>query len=140
LKGWLPAFAQGEVSRLGRDDSRQYVVEHPGIVAWAAIKPPSATRPAQLSLMCEGHDERLRESIIDAVLAELPSGPVACVLRHFDSELIRSLRRRGFESYGTQLLLVRELGSRVRLRQPAAEKKPMLVRAGVAQMSGGDRK
>ena len=85
--------------------------------------------------MCDGHDAALRETFIDAVLAELPSGPTACVLRHYDSELIRALQRRGFDVYGTQLLLVRELGARVRFRSAAREKqkKPILVRAGVAQ-------
>jgi hypothetical protein len=132
LNTWLAGFAQGDVARLGRDDARHFVVEHPGIIAWAAIRPASTTRPAQLTLMCEGHDSQLRDAVIDAVLAELPEGPSACVLRHYDSELIRALQQRGFDIYGTQLLLVRELGSRVRLRHPAAEKKPMLVRAGVA--------
>ena len=135
LNAWLAAFAQGDVARLGRDDARHFVVEYPGVVAWAEVRPPSATRPAQLVLMCDGHDARLRDRFIDAVLAELPPGPAACVLRHYDSELIRALQQRGFAIYGTQLLLVRELGARVRLRHPAREKqkKPLLVRAGVAQ-------
>ena len=135
LNTWLAAFAQGDVARLGRDDAKHYVVEQPGVVAWAEVRPPSATRPAQLVLMCDGHDAALRDAFIDAVLAELPSGPAACVLRHYDSELIRALQQRGFDVYGTQLLLVRELGARVRFRSPAREKqkKPILVRAGVAQ-------
>jgi hypothetical protein len=135
LNAWLAGFAQGHVARLGRDDARHYVVERPGVTAWAEIRPASTTRPTELALMCDGHDAALRDAFIDAVLAELPAGPVACVLRHYDSELIRSLQDRGFDVYGTQLLLVRELGSRVRLRRPAREKqkKPMLVRAGVAQ-------
>lgn len=135
LNAWLAAFAQGHVARMGRDDARHFVVENPGVTAWAEIRPASATRPTELVLMCDGHDASLRESFIDAVLAELPAGPVACVLRHYDSELIRSLQDRGFDVYGTQLLLVRELGARLRVRQAAREKqkKPMLVRAGVAQ-------
>ena len=135
LNAWLAAFAMGDVARLGRDDAKHYVVEQPGVVAWAEIRQPSATRPAQLVLMCDGHDSALRDAFIDAALAELPSGPTACVLRHYDSELIRALQQRGFAVYGTQLLLVRELGARVRLRHPAREKKkkPILVRAGVAQ-------
>ena len=135
LNTWLAAFAQGDVARLGRDDAKHYVVEQPGVVAWAEIRQPSATRPAQLVLMCDGHDAALRDAFIDAALAELPAGPAACVLRHYDSELIRALQRRGFDVYGTQLLLIRELGARVRFRAPAREKqkKPILVRAGVAQ-------
>lgn len=135
LNAWLAAFAQGRVARMGRDDARHYVVERPGVTAWAEIRPASATRPTELVLMCDGHDAALREAFIDAVLAELPSGPVACVLRHYDSELIRALRDRGFDVYGTQLLLVRELGMRVRVPRGAREKqkKPILVRAGVAQ-------
>lgn len=135
LSTWLAGFSQGDVARLGRDDARHFIVEHPGVVAWAEVRPPSTTRPAQLVLMCDGHNAALRERFIDAVLAELPAGPAACVLRHYDSELIRALQQRGFVVYGTQLLLVRELGARVRLRHPAREKqkKPILVRAGVAQ-------
>jgi hypothetical protein len=75
----------------------------------------------------------LRDAIIEAVLHELPAGPASCVLRHYDSELIRALQRRGFAVYGTQLLLVCDLGAKVRLRQPARRKKPILIRAGVAQ-------
>ena len=63
-------------------------------------------------MMCEGHDPALRDAIIDAVLAELPSGPATCVLRHYDSELIRALQLRGFAVYGTQLLLISELGAK----------------------------
>jgi hypothetical protein len=135
LNTWLAGFAQGDVARLGRDDARHFVVERPGIVAWAEVRPPTTTRPAQLVLMCDGHDAGLRDAFIDAVLAELPAGPTACVLRHYDSELIRALQQRGFAVYGAQLLLVRELGQRVRLRHPARDKKkkPILVRAGVAQ-------
>jgi hypothetical protein len=132
-KVWQATFAQGLVARIGRDDVRQYVAEHPGVVAWAAIRPPSATQPAELTLMCEGHDATLREAVIDAVLNELPVGPAACVLRHYDSELIRALQLRDFVVYGTQLLLVCDLGAKVRLRQPARRKKPILVQAGIAQ-------
>lgn len=136
LNVWQATYAQGLVARLGRDDVRHYIVEHPGVVAWAAIRPPSATQPAQLTLMCEGHDSALREGIIDAVLAELPAEPATCVLRHYDSELIRSLQERGFAVYGTQLLLVLDLGAKVRLRQPSRRKKPVLVQAGIARSVG----
>ena len=127
------SFAQGLVARMGREDVRHYVAEHPGIVAWAAIRPPSATQPAQLTLMCEGHDATVRDAVIDAVLNELPAGPASCVLRHYDSELIRALQERGFVVYGTQLLLVCDLGAKVRLRQPSRRKKPILVQAGIAR-------
>src|SRR5205807_4711321 len=115
----------------GRDDVRHYVAEHPGIIAWAAIRPPSAMRPAQLTLMCEGHAPAVRDGIIDAVLAELPPGAAACVLRHYDSELIRALQQRGFIVYGTQLLLVSDLGVKMRVRQSVRRKKPVLVHAGI---------
>ncbi|TMF15826.1 MAG: hypothetical protein E6I33_05570 [Chloroflexi bacterium] len=133
LNTWLAGYAQGVVARLGRDDVRHYVVEHPGLIAWAAIRPPSAMRPAQLTLMCEGHDADLRDAIIDAVLAELPPGPAACVLRHYDSELIRALQQRGFAVYGTQLLLACDLGVKMRIRQSVRRKKPLLIHAGIAQ-------
>jgi hypothetical protein len=133
LNAWQVGYAQGVVARMGRDDVRHLVAELSGVVAWAAIRPPSSTRPTQLTLMCEGHDASLRDSVIDAVLRELPAGPAACVLRHYDSELIRALQQRGFAIYGTQLLLVCDLGSKVRLRKPARRKKPILVQAGIAQ-------
>ena len=112
---------------------RHQVVERPGIVAWAAIRPPTAAQPASLSMMCEGHDPALRDAIIDAVIAELPSGPASCVLRHYDFELIRALQLRGFAVYGTQLLLISELGEKVRINAPSRRKKPVLVHAGVAR-------
>jgi hypothetical protein len=55
------------------------------------------------------------------------------VLRHYDSELIRSLQHRGFAVFGTQLLLVRDLGIKVRLRATAKQKKPVLAHAGIAR-------
>ena len=133
LKVWQAGYAQGLVARMGREDVRHYVAEYPGIVAWAAIRPPSATQPAQLTLMCEGHDATVRNAVIDAVLNELPAGPASCVLRHYDSELIRALQERAFVVYGTQLLLVCDLGAKVRLRQPSRRKKPILVQAGIAR-------
>jgi hypothetical protein len=84
-------------------------------------------------MMCEGHDPALRDAIIDAVLAELPSGPASCVLRHYDSELIRALQGRGFAVYGAQLLLISELGEKVRINAPSRRKKPVLIHAGIAR-------
>ena len=59
---------------------------------------------------------------------------MSCVLRHYDSELIRALQSRGFEVYGAQLLLVRDLALKLRLRQPdRAKEKVSLVPAGLAR-------
>jgi hypothetical protein len=55
------------------------------------------------------------------------------VLRHYDSELIRALQQRGFAVYGTQLLLISELGAKVRIQAPARRKKPVLIHAGIAR-------
>jgi len=133
FKAWQAGYAQGLMARMGRDDARHFVVERPGVVAWAAIRPPSATQPAILTLMCDGHDPDLRDAVIDAVLDELPSGPVLSVLRHYDSELIRALQQRGFEIYGAQRVLVCDLGNKVRIKEVTRRKKPVLVHAGVAQ-------
>jgi hypothetical protein len=84
-------------------------------------------------LLCEAHNETDRESFLDAVIAALPAGPVWCVLRHYDSELIRSLQRRDFEVYGTQVLLTKELAVRVKLKSRERQKKPSLIPAGIAR-------
>jgi hypothetical protein len=99
------------------------------------VRPPSPARPTLLAIMCEGQDAELREEVIDAALAQAPPGPVSCVLRHYDSELIRSLQRRDFEIFGSQLLLVRDLALKVRLRADTArsKKKGVLVHAGLAR-------
>jgi ribosomal protein S18 acetylase RimI-like enzyme len=133
LTAWQSGFAGGAMGRMGRDETRHYVYEDPGVVAWAAIRPASATRPVQLSLMCDGHDPRRREAVIDAALRELPGGPVSSVLRHYDSELIRGLQHRGFEVYGTQVVLVRDLTAKVRLRESRSPKKSVLIHAHVAR-------
>jgi len=134
-KAWQAGFQQGWPSRLGRDDVRQYVAELSGIQAWVAVRPPSPARPTLLAVMCEGQDPQFREEVIDAALAQAPPGPVSCVLRHYDSELIRSLQQRGFEIFGSQLLLVRDLALKVRLRAADAQtkKKGVLVHAGLAR-------
>lgn len=133
LKQWQAAFANGAMTRLGRDDVRHLIAEAPGAIGWAAVRPAAGARPSVLSLMSEGHDAQLRESVIDSALSEIPPGPVSCVLRHYDSELIRSLQQRGFDIYGTQLLLVRDLTAKVRLTTATSRKKPILVPAGLAQ-------
>ncbi len=133
LKTWQGAYAQGLVAGLGRDSVKHLVVERPGVVAWAAIRPPTAAQPASLSMMVEGHDPALRDAIIDAILRELPSGPATCVLRHYNFELIRALQQRGFAVYGTQLLLISELGAKVRIQAISRRKKPVLVHAGIAR-------
>ncbi len=132
LKTWQASFAQGSVSRIGRDEYKHLLAEQPGLVGWAAIRPAGAGRPSILSLMCEAHDPAIREGFLDTVLAELPPQPVSCVLRHYDSELIRSLQQRGFAVYGTQLLLVRDSGIKVRIRAMAKQSKQVLARVGVA--------
>jgi L-amino acid N-acyltransferase YncA len=132
LKTWQASFAQGSIARIGRDEVRHFVAERPGLVGWAAIRPAGAGRPSTLSIMCEAHDAAIREGFLDAVLAELPPQPVSCVLRHYDSELIRSLQHRGFAVYGTQLLLVRDLGIKVRIRAVAKQSKQVLAHAGVS--------
>lgn len=133
LKVWLASFQQGMMARLGRDDVRHLVAERPGVVAWVAIRPAADARPALLALMCEGQDAELRDRVLDAALAQLAPGPVSCVLRHYDSELVRALQRRGFEILGTQLLLVRDLGHKVRVRAPQADRaaKVSLAHAGL---------
>ncbi len=132
LKTWQASFAQGSVGRIGRDEMKHFIAERPGVVGWAAIRPAGAGRPSILSVMCEAHDPSIREGFLDAILGELPPQPVSCVLRHYDSELIRSLQNRGFAVYGTQLLLVRDLGIKVRIRAVAKQRKQVLAHAGVA--------
>jgi ribosomal protein S18 acetylase RimI-like enzyme len=132
LKTWQASFAHGSVARIGRDENRHLVAEHPGIVGWAVIAPAGAGRPTTLALMCEAHDPAVREGFVDAVLSDLPRQPVSCVLRHYDSELIRSLQHRGFAIYGTQLLLVRDSGIKVRIRALKAQSKQVLAHVGVA--------
>ena len=134
-KAWQAAFHEGVMARMGRDEVRHFVAERPGIVAWAALRPPSQTRPSLLALMCEGQDAGLRDEVVDCAVALAPPGPVSCVLRHYDSELIRALQQRGFEVYGAQLLLVRDLALKLRLHQEsrAKEKKVSLVPAGLAR-------
>ena len=138
LKAWQAGFAEAAMTRMGRDEVRHFVAENPGVVAWAAIRPATSTRPTLLSLMCDGHNPRLRESVIAGALRELPPGPVSSVLRHYDSELIRGLQKHGFAIYGTQVLLVRDLATKVRLRTAPARKKPVLVHAHLAQTVPAD--
>ena len=132
-KAWESVFASGAVSHLGKDDVIQLVAENPGIYGWAAITPATATRPVGIWLMCEAHREAERETFLNAVLTQLPAGPVACVLRHYESELIRSLQQRGFAVYGTQVLLAKDLGVKVRIHavSTSRRKKPVLA-VGVA--------
>jgi len=137
LKAWQASFQQGWMARIGRDDVRHLVAERPGIVAWVGLRPATPVRPTLMALLCDGSDPSLREEFVDAALAQVPPGPVSCALRHYDSELIRSLQRRGFAIYGTQLLLVRDLA--IKMRVPARarrEKKPVLMPAGLVRSAG----
>jgi hypothetical protein len=136
LKSWQAAFQQGAMARMGRDDMRHFVVERSGVVAWMGLRPGSAARPALLALLCEGQDAELREQVIDDALARVHPGPVACVLRHYDSELIRALQGRGFEIFGTQLLLVRDLAIKARVRTTKPEKKKQVALAHAGLMRG----
>ncbi len=138
LKAWQASFQQGWMARIGRDDVRHMVVERLGIEAWVGVRPATPVRPSLMALLCDGSDPGLREDFVDAALAQVPAGPVSCALRHYDSELIRSLQRRGFAIYGTQLLLVRDLA--IKMRVPARarrESKPVLVPAGLVHSAGG---
>ena len=132
-KAWQSAFLEGALARLGRDDTKHYVAENAGISGWCSIRPASSARPTLMALMCEGHDPAFREEVITAALAQAPSGPLVCVLRHYDSELIRALQGRDFEIFGSQLLMVRDLAAKVKLRTVSAKKQPVLAHAGVTQ-------
>ena len=135
LKAWQASFQQGWMTRIGRDDVRHMVVERHGIEAWVGVRPATPVRPTLMALLCDGSDPELREDFLDAALAQVPPGPLSCALRHYDSELIRSLQRRGFDIYGTQLLLVRDLALKMRVPARARrEKKPVLVPAGLVPL------
>ncbi len=137
LKAWQASFQQGWMARIGRDDVHHMVVERAGIEAWVGVRPATAVRPSLMALLCDGSDPALREDFVDAALAQVPPGPVSCSLRHYDFELIRSLQRRGFAIYGTQLLLVRDLALKVRVpARSRREKKPVLVPAGLVRSAG----
>lgn len=134
LKAWQSSYAQGWMTRIGRDDVRHLVCERSGVVAWAALRPASSVRPGLLALMCDGQDARLRDEFVDAVLAQTQPAPLTCILRHYDSELIRALQSRGFAVFSTQLLLVRDLAVKLRMRAVARkEKKGVLIPAGLAR-------
>ncbi len=134
-KAWESTFGGGAVARLGRDEASHFIAERSGVHGWAAIRTASAARPTGMWLLYDAHDGPSREAFLDAVFAELPGGPVSCVLRHYDSELIRSLQQRGFAIYGTQVLLAKDLAVRVRQRAllRGKRKKPILVPAGLAR-------
>ena len=134
-KAWEAAFAGGAIARLGRDDTRHLVHTRTGLTGWSAVRPGTAVRPTILHLMCEAQSPEEREEFVDAVLASLPPGPTSSVLRHYDSELIRSLQARGFAVFGLQILLAYDLAARVRVRNPgrSTRKKPVLVPAGLVR-------
>ena len=55
LKTWQGGVRAGARRRRSvATTSAICVVERPGIVAWAAIRPPTAAQPASLSMMCRG--------------------------------------------------------------------------------------
>lgn len=125
---WETSFAQGWIAKWDRDDVHHYVATESGLSAWAAIRQPSSVRPTVITMMCESsHDD-----VLDATLREVPTGPVACVLRHYDHDLIAAVRRRGFTSCGTQLLFVMDIAEKVHVVAPAAKKKRVLAHAGAA--------
>jgi hypothetical protein len=132
-KLWQTTYAAGLASRVARDDVRHLVAERSGIYGWASIKEYHGPRPTAVTLMCEGHDTQAREEFVDTILGELPAGPATCVLRHYDSDLIRSLQQRGFAIYGTQLLLVKDLAAKVKVRAHKSREKSVLVAAGIAR-------
>jgi hypothetical protein len=132
-KLWQTTYAAGLASRVARDDVRHLVAERSGVYGWASIKEYAGPRPTAVTLMCEGQDSQAREEFIETVLGELPGGPATCVLRHYDGDLIRALQQRGFAIYGTQLLLVKDLAAKVKVRARKSREKPVFVAAGMAR-------
>jgi len=115
---WLRA---GPHRRDGRDNVRHLVVERPGIVAWAAIRPPTAAQPASLSMMVEDTTDCVMRSSMRCSRSCHQDPRPACSATT-TPELIRALQQRGFAVYGTQLLLISELGEKVRIKAPSRRK------------------
>lgn len=135
-KAWISEFQQGILTHMsGRDDIRHFVVERPEIAGWSAVRPASSARPSTLWFMCDSDDSVLCQNLVEQTLQQIPIGPVACVLRHYDAHLIDALRKHQFDILGTQVLLVRDLGAKARVHVVKAKKQPVLARAAIARSS-----
>lgn len=120
LKQWRTTFQLGWLSRLDSrsGDSRHYVIERGSeVVAWAGVRSAARARPTQMSMMLDPREGGLAVEAVHGLLGQLPSGPTICLLRHYDGELTRAVAARGFEPVATQLLMVRDLPLKLRVRR-----------------------
>ncbi len=142
---WQAAFQSGCMGRLGRAGARHMVLEDSGIRAWSCITQPSPVGPVIVCFLCE--QPAMQEEFIDATLNRVRAGPVSCVLRHYDGELMRILQDRGFAIYGSQLLFacdlrkkasggkVLHLGSTRKVKVSSGATAPVHVSAGPSASS-----
>lgn len=137
-QAWIDSFAQGMFKGGTKDDVLRFVAVDGGIVGFAGAFPGRDARPAQIYLLGSPAYGDAMDRLVDALLGSLPAGPVSCVLRHFDEVQRTSLRARGFEVYGTQILLVRDVRAKLPVAKRASARAPMLAHAvagRVAQMT-----
>ena len=99
-------------------DKQEFVVDRIELVGWVKVERGSGARPDTLNFMA------LPEGPLPGELADFglsllgdSEAPAWSSLRHYDSHMIDALRGRGFSVLLTQLLLVKELAVRVRVRE-----------------------
>ncbi len=124
LKEWRATFHQGWLARIGRPGNSHQVVDLGGIVAWIGVAAGSSTRPHTLGFMV--HPELADAAgVVDHALGQMARrhpGPVWCNLRDYDARLIELLKRRGFQILASQILMVKELPIKVRVKEKRKEK------------------
>ncbi len=113
----------------GRSELEQYVYDDGEILGWGAIIPGRDARPSEIRFIVENSRRDVGEALYHALGSKIHQGPVTCILRHYDSNMFAVLRSYGFEVYGTQMYLVRELKSPAVIAPPRRSRRPVLAHA-----------
>ncbi len=114
----------------GRSELEQYVYDDGEILGWGAIIPGRDARPSEIRFIVENSRTDVGEALYHALGSQISQGPVTCILRHYDTNMFSVLRKYGFEVYGTQMYLVRELKTPAVAAPHRRSRRPVLAHAG----------